>query len=75
MKVVRPVIASNGVSYLQLKLVGSHSTSGREKEREDEQNISNTVLCAGLQREKPMSRRPYCCITLGWNYDIKSTLR
>ena len=32
MKAVRPVIASNGVPYPQMKSVGSHSTSGREKE-------------------------------------------
>ena len=30
--VVRPVIASKGVPFLQMKSVGSHSTSGREKE-------------------------------------------
>ena len=29
---MRPVIASNGVPYLQMRSVGSHSTSGREKE-------------------------------------------
>ena len=29
---VRPVIASNGVSFLQMRSVGSHSTSGRDKE-------------------------------------------
>ena len=29
---VRPVIASNGVHFLQMRSVGSHSTSGREKE-------------------------------------------
>ena len=29
---VRPVIASNEVPFLQMRLVGSHSTSGREKE-------------------------------------------
>jgi hypothetical protein len=29
---VRPVIASNGVLFLQMRSVGSHSTSGREKE-------------------------------------------
>ena len=28
---VRPVIASNGVSYLQMRSVGSHRTSGRGK--------------------------------------------
>jgi hypothetical protein len=32
MKAVKPVIASNGVHYLQMRLVGSHSTSGRKKE-------------------------------------------
>ena len=30
--VVQPVIASNGVPFLQMRSVGSHSTSGREKE-------------------------------------------
>ena len=29
---VRPIIASNGVHFLQMRSVGSHSTSGREKE-------------------------------------------
>ena len=29
---VRPVIASNGVPFLQMRLVGPHSTSGKEKE-------------------------------------------
>ena len=29
---VGPVIASNGVPFLQMRSVGSHSTSGREKE-------------------------------------------
>ena len=29
---VRPVIVSNGVPFLQMRSVGSHSTSGREKE-------------------------------------------
>ena len=28
---VRPVIASNGVHFLQMRSVGSHSTSGRER--------------------------------------------
>ena len=28
----RTVIASNGVPFLQMRAVGSHSTSGREKE-------------------------------------------
>ena len=29
---VRPVISSNGVLFFQMRSVGSHSTSGREKE-------------------------------------------
>ena len=33
---VRPVIASNGVPFLQTRSVGSHSTSGREKEGKKE---------------------------------------
>ena len=32
MKAVRPVIASKGVPYLQMRSVRLHSTSGREKE-------------------------------------------
>ena len=32
MKTVQPIIASNGVSYLQMASVELHSTSGREKE-------------------------------------------
>ena len=32
MKAVQPVIASSGVPYLKMRLVESHSTSGREKE-------------------------------------------
>ena len=32
MKILRPIIASNEVPYLQMTSVGSHSTSGREKE-------------------------------------------
>ena len=33
---VRPVIASNGLPFLQMRSVGSHSTSGREKEGKKE---------------------------------------
>ena len=29
---VRPVIASNGVPFLQMRSVGLHTTSGRKKE-------------------------------------------
>jgi hypothetical protein len=32
MKAVPPVMSLNGVPYLQMRSVGSHSTSGREKE-------------------------------------------
>jgi len=32
MQTVRPVITSNGVPYLQMGSVGSHSISGRENE-------------------------------------------
>ena len=32
MKAVRPVTASNGMPSLQMTSVGSHSTSGRDKE-------------------------------------------
>ena len=35
-KVVRPVIASNRVPHLQMRSVGSHSMSGREKECKEE---------------------------------------
>ena len=31
-KAMRLVIASNGVSFLHMKSIGSHSTSGSEKE-------------------------------------------
>ena len=33
MEDVRPVIASNGVSCLQMRLVGSHSTSERKRRK------------------------------------------
>ena len=31
MKVVRPIISSNGIPYFQMTLLKSHSTSGKEK--------------------------------------------
>ena len=37
MKAARPVIASNGVPYLLIRSVGSHSTSGRRKKIGKEQ--------------------------------------
>ena len=33
---LRPVFASNGVAFLQMRLVGSHNTSGREKKGKKE---------------------------------------
>ena len=39
-KAVRPVIASNGVPYLQMRSVGSHSTSGRKKEGNDLDSVN-----------------------------------
>jgi hypothetical protein len=38
MKAVRSVIASYGVAYLQMRSVGSHSRSGREKEEKKERS-------------------------------------
>jgi hypothetical protein len=39
---VQPVNASNGVPFLQMRSVGSHSTSGREKEGNKERNNKST---------------------------------
>ena len=39
MKDVWPVIASNGVLYLQMMMVGLHSILGREKEGKRERRI------------------------------------
>ena len=39
MNAVRPVIASNGVPYLQMRSVVSYSTSGREKEGNKERSV------------------------------------
>ena len=42
---VRPFIASNGVPFLQMGSVGSHSTSGRETEGNKERTgVSNVNL-------------------------------
>ena len=38
-RVVRPVIASNGVSFLQMRSVGSHSTSGMKREGKKERIV------------------------------------
>ena len=44
MKAVWPVIASNGVPYFQMSSVGSHNTSGREKEGKNER--TGPEMCA-----------------------------
>jgi hypothetical protein len=48
---MQPVIASNGVPFLQMKSVGSHSTSGREKEGKEGMHGGKAVifLVRGLQ--------------------------
>ena len=51
MKTVRPIIASNEVPFLQMRSVGSHSASGREKEGNKER--------IGLDQEKAISISPY----------------
>ena len=43
MKVVRPVIASNGDLYFQIRSVGSYSTSGREKEGKKENGVEHGI--------------------------------
>ena len=43
MKALLPVIASNGVSYLRMTSVRSHSTSGREKEGMKERTVSRKL--------------------------------
>ena len=42
---VRPVITSNGVPFLQMRSVGSHSTSGREKEGIKERMRGEETFC------------------------------
>ena len=44
MKAVRPIIASNGVPYLQMRSVASYTTSGREKEGNKERTGQGTPL-------------------------------
>ena len=49
MKAVWPVIASNGISLLQMKLLWLHSAPGREEEGEDYWRISSTFWCKFLK--------------------------
>ena len=44
MKAVQPVIASNGVPYLLMRSIGSHSTSGKEKEGIKERTVCSLFL-------------------------------
>ena len=46
---VRPVIASNGILFLLMTSVGSHSTSGREKEGNKERNIRRGGLWSAFR--------------------------
>ena len=48
-KAVRPVIASNGVTCLQMRSIGSHSTSGREKEENKERVEAQSALTIHLK--------------------------
>ena len=63
MKSVRPVFASYGVSYLQMRSVGAHSTSGRKEGRKEGRKgrggqiqYENMYLCKLLNKET------VCCI-------------
>ena len=49
MKAVQPTIASNGVPYLQMKSVRSHSTSGREKEGKEERGKGKDIFCVCME--------------------------
>ena len=44
---VRPVIGSNGFPFLQMRSIGSHSTSGREKEGNEERTGRDPNLWLG----------------------------
>ena len=48
---MRPVIVSNGVPCLQIKSVGSHSTSGREEEGNKERTgiLSVVIYSSGVR--------------------------
>ena len=44
MRTVRPVITSNWVPYFQMSSVGSHSTSGMEKEGKKKRTVLLTII-------------------------------
>ena len=54
---VRPVIASNGVPFLQMRSVGSHSTSGREKEGNKER--TGIVACRDELNSSPIQNNDF----------------
>ena len=43
MMALLPVIASNGILYLQMRSVGSHNRSGRDKEGKDAIGVMDFV--------------------------------
>ena len=55
---VQPVIASNGVPFLQRRWVGSNSTSGREKEGNKERTGHGSI---------PHCNPPKWCKSLKWD--------
>ena len=54
MKAVRPVFASNGIHFLQMRSVGSDSTSGMEKEGNKERT--------GRRDKKAMYSAEFLCM-------------
>ena len=60
MKAVRPVIASNGVPYLQMML---HSTPRREEERKAEKMVR-----VGKDRKKYSPQKITCC---PWSHGLR----
>ena len=63
---MQPVIASNGVSYLQMRSVGSHNTSGREKEGNKERT--------GREPDRSTSKTNIISNKIGIRIVIQSTL-
>ena len=57
MKAVRPVITSNGVPSRQMRLVGSHSMSGREMKGKKERTLVKDQLSMepGVAAKKALS--------------------
>ena len=51
MKAVRPVVASTGAPSLQMRSVGSHSTSGRKKEGYKERTGLNGTVNTNINHK------------------------